>query len=897
MNAKAVILIVDDTLENLQVLVALLSAAGYQALPANSGELALAAVAARRPDLILLDIRMPGMDGFEVCRRLKAQAEIRDIPVMFISAAGENAERVEGFRLGAVDFIAKPIQSEELLARVQTHLQLHRLQVEAEQQASDLRLANERLQEELAERQQAESSLQESESQYRTLANSGQALIWTSGIDKKCHYFNQPWLAFTGRTLEQEMGDGWTEGVHPDDLARCVEIYAGAFDRRECFSMDYRIRHHDGAWRWIQDDGSPRYDVHGNFLGYIGHCLDITLRKQAEGRIRNSEATLNAITASAHDAIVMMNNDGTIAFWNPAAAELFGYAAAEVLGRNLHALLVPASYGDAHARAFPRWQKTGTGNAIGKTIEMSALRKNGQNVPVELSLSSVEIDGRWMAVGMLRDITERKRAEAELQQYREHLEERVLQRTVELATSRDQAQAANRAKSVFLANMSHELRTPLTAIIGFAEVISQDPAIPGRTKENLAIILRSGEHLLALINDILDLSQIDAGRTEIDRHDVDPGQLVRDVLDMMRGRADAKGLRLVLDQTADLPRLVSTDPGKLRQILINLVGNAIKFTHAGQVLVRLATAETAPAGHGLTIEVEDTGIGISRNDLERIFQPFEQVGDHVIAGTGLGLAITREHVQMLGGQISVESELGKGSCFRVAIPVGRSAGDVPAPSSRHPVGIASPTADLRILIVEDQKENSLLIRSFLEPHGFQIREAVDGKEAIAIFQKWRPLLIFMDRRMPVLDGLEATRRIRALPGGGKAVIIAVSAHSFKTEQQEMLDAGCNDFIGKPFTGECLLSLLQRHLHLELVCADDNAPPSATRPLSAADLRPLSPDVLATLHRLAIEGDDAELANWLEAQDSLSPATRETLAGLIKNYRFETIQEISMPPER
>jgi PAS domain S-box-containing protein len=453
--------------------------------------------------------------------------------------------------------------------------------------------------------------------------------------------------------------------------------------------------------------------------------------------------------------------------------------------------------------------------------ELRMVKKDGTAFWARLMATiAQDADGCAVCRMTLNDITGRKQIEAELQKHREHLEELVKQRTVELAESRDQAQVANRAKSVFLANMSHELRTPLTAILGFSELMARDPANHRQTKDKLGIILRSGEHLLALINDILEISRIEAGQVEIKCSDVNLGKMVRDVISMMQGRAKAKGLSLVLEQSSDFPHSVNTDPVKFRQILLNLVGNAIKFTDAGQITIRLL-AKTTPTGQVLTVEVHDTGIGISQGDMDCVFHPFEHAGTRMHEGAGLGLAISRQYVQMLSGNISVDSKRGKGSCFRFTIPVGQAGtGSVqmPSPPSQSG-GIGSPVADIRILIVEDRPNNRQLLHCIVESLNLQVRDAVNGQEAVAIFQEWRPQIILMDWRMPVMDGLEATRQIRVLPGGAETVIIAVSAHVFKEDQLEMLEAGCNDFLAKPFMTDDLLALLKKYLHLDLVEAE------------------------------------------------------------------------------
>ena len=623
----------------------------------------------------------------------------------------------------------------------------------------------------------------------------------------------------------------------------------------------------------------------------LTYSLILMVNKRLLMEIGSQEEKFAKAFHSAPYAITLTRwPGGTIIDVNESFIVITGYSRAEVVGKSTL---------DLHLWEDCRERDAGIGSlsATGKIHGMEArfLKKNGEVITGLLSAEIIQVNGEKIIMSSIADISERKRAENELQQHREHLEELVQNRTMELAEARDQAQAASRAKSAFLANMSHELRTPLTAVLGFADLMSRDPGIPGRARENVAIILRSGEHLLALINDILDLSRIEVGRIEVDRRDADILEIVRNVLDMMRERAAAKNLRLVLEPSADFPRVVNTDPDRFRQILVNLVGNAVKFTSIGQVTIQLAAKPVAD-GHVLAIDVHDTGIGIAREDLERIFQPFEQVMTRMTEGSGLGLAVARQYVQMLGGQISVDSEPGKGTCFHVILPAGRASQAAlrPLPPASSPDRIDGRSADVRILIVEDQNENRQLLRRLLEPLNFQLREAVNGEEAIAMFQNWRPHLIFMDRRMPVLDGLTATMRIRALPDGDKPAIIAVSAHSFKEERQEMLAAGCNAFLSKPFSAQDILNLLSEHLHLELVYADGETPPTVSRPLSADDLRDLPAAALATLHRLAVECDDSDIAKWLDTQDCLAPAARAALARLIKDYRFDVIQEITAP---
>jgi PAS domain S-box-containing protein len=683
------------------------------------------------------------------------------------------------------------------------------------------------------------------------------------------------------------------------DIPRLRDLLETILPQRAAFD-DYEVEHNFAAIgrRIMLLNARQVQRVQGKERIILLAIEDVTARRRAEAEGQKLRKRFEDIVQFLPDATFVVDQDGVVVAWNQAMETMTGIKAEDSLGRGDYAYAIPF-YGEARpllidiARGAVAANELSyvnlqcrPGHVFAAEIAVKKLFGHEDGYVSAIAAPLYDEVGKLVgAIESVRDITERRETEDRLKRIHDDLEAL----TTEL-------KHATRAKSEFLANMSHELRTPLTAILGFADLMSRDLAISGQPRENLAIIIRSGEHLLALINDILDLSKIEAGRIEIDRQDIDLGELIRDIINMMRGRAEAKGLRLVLDQSSEFPRFVNTDPGKFRQILVNLVGNAIKFTQAGQISIKL-NVDAVPDSHVLIVEIQDTGIGISRDDLDRLFHPFEQIGIQTTVGTGLGLAITRQYVQMLGGQISVDSEPGQGSCFHFTLPVGcvSLANAQTLPVRRHPVGIGSPTADLRLLIVEDHPENRLLLRCYLEFFNFQLREVINGQEAIAMFQKWHPHLIFMDRRMPVLNGLEATRQIKALPGGDETIIIAVSAHSFKEEQREMLEAGCTDFLVKPFGTDDLLALLKKHLHLDLVYADDEKlPATAPRPLSTDDLRVLPPAALATLYRLALEGDDSELEKWLEVQASLAPVAKEALASLIKDYRFEVIQEIVRP---
>ena len=398
-----------------------------------------------------------------------------------------------------------------------------------------------------------------------------------------------------------------------------------------------------------------------------------------------------------------------------------------------------------------------------------------------------------------RDVTERKRYEQSLQQ-------------------------ANRAKSVFLANMSHEIRTPMNAILGFSQLMLRDQDLTPRQCQYLGTINRSGEHLLALINDILEMSKIEAGRTTLNPSTFDLPVLLKDLEMMFRVRTDEKKLSFSVETIGDVPRYIVTDINKLRQVFINVLGNAVKFTEQGGIGVRVRADRDGAAGPRLRVEIEDTGPGISPDDQDKLFRHFEQTktGQQAGTGTGLGLAISREFVRLMGGDITVSSQVGKGSVFVIHLPLkeGEAQAVQAKDKPRHVLGLRPGQATCRVLIADDIEDNRQLLAQLLAPVGFEIRLATNGAEAVREFEQWRPHLILMDFRMPVMDGHEAIRRIRAMPGGKDPKIIAVTASAMDENRQELMEIGADDFIGKPFREAELFQKIHAHVGVEYVYAED-----------------------------------------------------------------------------
>jgi PAS domain S-box-containing protein len=528
--------------------------------------------------------------------------------------------------------------------------------------------------------------------------------------------------------------------------------------------------------------------------------------KQAQDALRESETRLSKVVTAAHDAIIMLDPQGRISMWNRSAERVFGYPAEEALGKNLQILLAVRGIDDARSNGFADFLRDGGGKAAGLEMEITALRKSGEEFPAEVAISSVFLEGGWHAVAIVRDIADRKEAERNLQETNRHLEEATL-RANDMAIM---AEMANTAKSEFVANMSHEIRTPMNGIIGMTGLLL-DTDLGEEHRKYVEAVQTSADALLALINDILDFSKIEAGKLDMESLDFDLRSLLDDFAAIMSVKAAEKQLEFICGANPDVPPFLRGDPGRLRQVLTNLVGNALKFTEKGEVAVRVSIESDFGNEVLLRFSVRDTGIGIPADKTHVLFKKFSQVDASTTrryGGTGLGLTISRRLAEMMGGEIHVASEEGKGSEFWFTVRLARQL---------HRESSRALSADIRgaqVLVVDDNATSREILLAWLKSWEMRPAEAVDAESALTML-RWAhesgdPFRIaILDMMMPGMNGEELGRMIRADRQLHETILILPAFIGRRTDERRLAELGFAACLTKPVRPsellDCMLS--------------------------------------------------------------------------------------------
>ncbi|MEG4056843.1 MULTISPECIES: GAF domain-containing protein [unclassified Microcoleus] len=806
----------------------------------------------------------------------------------------------------------------------------------------------------------------------------------------------------------RELVDGsldWHSLVHPEDREIVATSYAQILEK-ESISYEYRERHKDGSYRWIYDEIKLVKDAAGLPVECVGYGVDVTARKQAEialqqqvkrerlvnsiqERIRSSLNLEEVLTMAVEEVRHFLSTDRTVIYrfnldWSGfITVESVAVGTMPILGIDINDPCFRQGYvsiyEQGHVRAIDNIYTAGLSECHVNLLSQFEIKANlvvpilqGEKLWGLLIAHHCRSQRHWTSseIESLQQISVQLaiaiKQSTLFEQAKTEIAERKLAETA-LQKAVVAADTANRAKSEFLSSMSHELRTPLNAILGFSQVMVRDSSLNNQHQQHLEIINRAGEHLLALINDILEMSKIEAGRSQLNESSFNLMRLLKTLEEMFRLKAKSKKLQLNLEVGEGVPHFVTGDEGKLRQILINLVGNAIKFTERGSVTLRvknqvkeslgtktaefsdthtklddagsehsenlavetaaiqkkpgwctgfnqsesLADCDCVDANHlhpellRLQFEIEDTGLGIAAEEMNKLFEPFEQTktGQKSQQGTGLGLPISRKFVQMMGGDITVSStpDLGSKFAFDIQISLAPPSEIKILKPQKKVIGLAPNQPEYRILVVDDRADNCLVIERLLSPLGLIVRAARDGEEAIAVWEDWQPHLIWMDMQMPVMDGYEATRKIKAHPLGKQTVIVALTASAFEEERQTILGAGCDDFMRKPFEAKILFAKMEellgvRYIYEESVDAtleNESQISGVTSNQSIeSQLGQMPLEWVEKIAHAAHECCDDKIVKLIEEMPSQFALAAEYLTTLVQDFLFDDIIDIA-----
>jgi PAS domain S-box-containing protein len=670
----------------------------------------------------------------------------------------------------------------------------------------------------VTERSLAEALLKASERRLRLALDAAGAGFWEVFIESENRYWSDELWGLYGLEPDSVTPSyaAWLDTVHPADRAQADAVIVEASAREERFEVEWRVNLPEGQPpRWLLSIAQPVRDDEGRVRSYIGIVIDVSARRRAEEGRRQSEAMLATILDNVGAYIYIKDPEYRYTYANGAVCRLFGVEREQIVGRTDDVFFDAAT--SRNLRDNDRRVIEG-GERIQLEENNVDVRTGETHSYISIKLPLRRDDGSIYALcGISTDITERKRAEQELQRHRQNLESLVDARTRELLQAKEAAESANRAKSAFLANMSHEIRTPLNAVLGMARIMQRDGVSPTQA-EQLGKIDGAAQHLLGVINDILDLSKIEAEKFILEEGEFALDGVAANVASMIHDRSTAKGLCLVVDAES-VPCLVRGDSTRFTQALLNLASNAVKFTESGAITLSLRIDERQGDALRVRAEVSDTGIGIPREVLPKLFRPFEQ-GDasttRKYGGTGLGLAITRRLAELMGGEAGVTSDVGKGSTFWFTAWLGVGRSIQQAPPDQDDGGCAESVLQkeyggAQILLVEDEPVNQEVAKLFLFDAGLDVAVAGNGAVAVDMAAGSPFDLILMDMQMPEMDGLEATRRIRALPAYSQVPIIAMTANAFAEDRAQCMAAGMDDFLSKPVDPDRLFSTILRWL--------------------------------------------------------------------------------------
>lgn len=692
--------------------------------------------------------------------------------------------------------------------------------------------------------------------------------------DGRLRRINATEARLLGYSKDEMLGRKISEFIDPDDLPLFFEQLV-QFLQTGAASVERTFVRKDGSRLQALVNATGIRDDEGAVIASRTTVVDITERKRLEDQLRAREASLRILYEHLPQRIFVKDRNSVYRSCNLLYAGDLGITADEIVGKDDFAFY-PRELAEVYRADDRSVMERGTAAQIEEPYQTSGQQYWVRTTKIPLRDERGDIVG---VLGLFEDVSERKQLEQDL------------------LAARDAALAANEAKSVFLSSTSHEIRTPLNAILGYSQLLQRDRDLGPKQRAQIQSILRSGDQLIGLIDDILKISRIEAGRLTLDEAALDLHAMIAELATTFTMRAEQKGLRLIVEYMEDVPRFVFGDESKLRTVFNNLMTNAIKFTDLGGVAVRLHAAPQHEGGFFLEVEIEDSGYGISQIDLPRLFRKFEQadLGKRTSGGTGLGLAISREYVRLMGGELSVDSELGRGSVFRFRVRLSHA-----NPAAIPEVTVARSVKCLRpgqqpfkILIADDIEDNREVLSVLLAQVGFEVRAVNDGDAAIRVFEVWRPQLVLMDMRMPVMDGYEATRRIRAL-AGSDVVIFAVTASARMEDLADARAVGVDDFVGKPFREAHLLATIGRYLGAEYEYWDApaDAAHAAARIDPAADvpraLLALPQGLRSELRAAAILADvDRMLAILLTVAEH-DPALAAALGAITEQYDYARV---------